>query len=75
MCLSPHQVLLELMVLWGKGDKVINSGVVQRWLVYQDFFHSWSWNEWMYLEPFTNGVGMVPFSYWSGDVILNQAGS
>ena len=46
MCLSLHQVVLELMVLWGKCGKVINSGVVQRWLGYQDSFHNWSGNEW-----------------------------
>lgn len=75
VCLSPHQVVLESMVLWGKGGKVINRGLVQKWLGYQDSFHNWSGNKWMYLEPFANGVGMGPFRYWSKDVTLTQASS
>ena len=66
MCLSLHQVVLELMVLWGKCGKVIK-------IPFTIGVGMSGGNEWMYLEPFANGVGTVPFCYWSGDVILNQA--
>ena len=61
-CLSPQQVVSELMVVWGKGGKVNKVPFVVR-----------AGTGCVYLKPFLKWSRTSPFHSWSGDGILHQA--
>ena len=63
-CLSLQQVVLELMVVWGKCGMVIEIP-----------FAVWAGTGCVYLKPFRKWSRVGPFHSWSEDSILHQASS